>query len=238
MTDPLGISPTLAGSIRFTGSGQPVGIKKPNVEEKSRPTGSGQALGFKKPSDSVESKSRFTGSGQATGSKTLPTQSQEALNMERAIKASLVQSQEELDMERAIKASLDVERDESVVPEYLIRLAQNAQLGLRKKERSQGVETPAMFKTKSLKLAEREYWSPEAELIYDICDDETRRLLFRMHLLDTPSDEDLPYIINGFQIFYDATSNTDATREFGRRLAMYKEMQNYRTAMRLALQMS
>jgi hypothetical protein len=243
MTDQYGIHLTRAGNKqvqpgRFVGSGQVVGTKQTQ-------------------------QGRFTGSGQAVGSKALSIQSQEGLAMERAIKASqeelaieraikasqetmameraIKASQEELEMKRSIKASqeeLAMERDKSVVPEYLIRLAQSARLGLKKEEKSQGVETPVMFRTKSLELAELYYSSQEIEFDYSNCDNETKLLLFRMHLLDTPSDKELPYIINGFQIFYDMTSNTDATREFGKRLTMYKEIQNYRVAMRLALQMS
>jgi hypothetical protein len=167
---------------------------------------------------------RFTGSGQTVGSKALSIQSQEALEMKRAIEAS----QEELPMES----------NEMVVPEYLVSLSQNAGLRLNTEQKSQGVETAVRFKEKSVNLAKFYYSSSTPKFDYINCDNDNMSLLFRMHLLNTPSDDELPYIINGFNILHDMTSNEDETREFRKWVAMYKEMQNYRVAMRMALQMS
>ena len=202
MTDPYNILFTRAGNKQVQQAVQP----EQAVKSRNRTTG------------------RFTGSGQTVGSKALSIQSQEALEMKRAIEAS----QEELPMES----------NEMVVPEYLVSLSQNAGLRLNTEQKSQGVETAVRFKEKSVNLAKFYYSSSTPKFDYINCDNDNMSLLFRMHLLNTPSDDELPYIINGFNILHDMTSNEDETREFRKWVAMYKEMQNYRVAMRMALQMS
>jgi len=216
---------------RFTGSGQAVGSIQSQegleeLEMKRAIKASQEALEMKQvqqavqPEQAVKSLNRTTGrftrSGQTVGSK--------ALEMKRTIKAS----QEELPMES----------DEMVVPEYLVSLSQNARLRLNTEQKSQGVETAVRFKEKSVNLAKFYYSSSPPNFDYINCDNDNMSLLFRMHLLNTPSDDELPYIINGFNILHDMTSNEDETREFRKWVAMYKEMQNYRVAMRIALQMS
>lgn len=136
------------------------------------------------------------------------------------------------DMSLALEASLAdaIPIPQIIVPLRLIDAANNAKIG----PRIYVQKTEQELRTLALDLACDEYKEPLS--ITTFTDDPSLQL--RMHILETCSDENLEYIIKGFKIYYDMTSNEDATREFGRRIQFYTEMKNYRVALRLQISFS
>jgi hypothetical protein len=151
------------------------------------------------------------------------------IQLTRAGQMSQEPNYSDVDMLNAIEASLAdaIPIPRIIVPRRLIEVAQNARIGPR-------IDVPKTYqelRTWALDSAWGVYKDPLK--IVHFTDDISLQL--RMHILETFSDETLEYIIIGFKIYYNMTSNEEATREFGKRIQFYTEMKNYRAALRLQI---